>query len=50
MLNAGARSDRGSKRNATGPATPQSLGSSDDFSEEGEEASETEAEDLQSKM
>ncbi|MCJ1257660.1 transcription factor TFIIH complex ERCC-3 subunit [Lignoscripta atroalba] len=35
-----------SKRSTPGTATPQSIGSSDEYSEEGEEASETEAENL----
>ncbi|SLM35028.1 dna repair helicase rad25 [Lasallia pustulata] len=41
-----ARGVRPSKRPASGTATPQSIGSSDDYSEAGEEASESEAENL----
>lgn len=41
-----ARDGRPSKRSASGIATPQSLGSSDEYSEEGEEASSNEAENL----
>ena len=41
-----ARSGKPSKRPASGIATPQSVGSSDEYSEEGEEASASEAENL----
>jgi len=41
-----ARGGRPSKTSTPGPATPQSIGSSDEYSEQGEEASETEAENL----
>lgn len=43
---ASARGGRGSKTSTPGPSTPQSIGSSDDYSEQGEEASESEAENL----
>ncbi|MCJ1297727.1 transcription factor TFIIH complex ERCC-3 subunit [Hypocenomyce scalaris] len=40
------RGARPSKRPVSGTATPQSIGSSDEYSEDGEEASESEAENL----
>ena len=40
------RVGRPSKRPSSGTATPQSIGSSDEYSEDGEEASESEAENL----
>ncbi|MCJ1409480.1 DNA repair helicase RAD25 [Ptychographa xylographoides] len=43
---ASASGGKTSKRVASGAATPQSIGSSDDYSLDGEEASETEAENL----
>ena len=43
---ASARGGRASRTSTPGPATPQSIGSSDDYSEQGEEASESEAEHL----
>lgn len=45
-VSASARGGRPSKRSASGTATPHSIGSSDEYSDEGEEASETEAENL----
>ncbi|KAI9827706.1 MAG: transcription factor TFIIH complex ERCC-3 subunit [Sarea resinae] len=42
----GARSGRASKRATPAPDTPQTVGSSDEYSEEGEPASESEAENL----
>lgn len=41
-----SRNSRPNKRPVSGSATPQSIGSSDEYSEEGEEASESEAENL----
>lgn len=43
---AGVRGGRPPKRPASGTATPQSIGSSDEYSDNGEEASESEAENL----
>lgn len=45
-VSAGARGGRQPKRPASGTATPQSIGSSDEYSDDGEEASESEAENL----
>ena len=41
-----SKSSRPAKRSASGAATPQSIGSSDEYSAEGSEASESEAENL----